>query len=155
MARVEDSVDIRAPIEIVFAAVTDPRRSLDWNPTLVDVSNMTGLPPAVGTSWRQIANYVGRRVTLDCRIAEYNPPHEGVLDISGDYAGRIVTLCESVQGATRLVQTIEFEPPGGIAGRLAMAVIQPVIKREIDRTLTRQREILEREAGTSDGSETS
>lgn len=152
MTRIEDSVDVNAPIDVVFSAVTDPRRSVEWNPAIIEVTDIAGIPPGVGTSWRQVASYMGRTATLRCRIVEFSPPHEGILEITGDYSGRVVTLCETVEAKTRLVQAIEFAPPTGIAGKITMAVVQPAIRREISHTLARQREVLEREAGENGGS---
>src|SRR5579872_5869601 len=100
MTRIEDSIDINAPIDIVFAAVTDPRRTIEWNSAIVEVSEITGLPVQAGTSWRQVAHYMGRTASLQCRIIELNPPHEGVLEVTGDYEGRISTVLETVGGLT-------------------------------------------------------
>lgn len=146
MARIQDSIDIRAPIDQVFQAITDPRRTIEWNPAIIEVTDIAGLPPQVGTSWRQVAQYMGRTATLLCRIVELNPPYEGVLQVTGDYEGRISTICDTVDGVTRVVEAIDFTPPGGLAGKMAMAVVQPAIRREVAQTLARQREVLEREA---------
>jgi len=145
-------VRVKAPIEAVFGAVTDPRRTLDWNPGLVEVADVAGLPPGIGTSWRQVAHYAGRTVSLTCRVVAFSPPHVGVLDVTGDYEGKVTTRCQPADGGTLLSQTIEFTPPSGIRGRLAMAVAHPLIAREVSHTLHRQKVILEREAGGADES---
>jgi hypothetical protein len=152
MARVEESIDIAAPIEDVFAAITNPRRTPEWNAAIVEVSHVSDPQTRVGTTWRQVARYAGRTVTFHCRVDEYDPPHEGVLDVKGDYEARIVTLCESVEKQTRLVQSIDFAAPTGIRGRMEMAVVQPMIRHEMRRTMARQKEILEREVERNDGS---
>jgi uncharacterized protein YndB with AHSA1/START domain len=155
MASVEDSIVIQAPIDHVFSAVTDPRRTLEWNPSIVEVSDISGYPVHVGSSWHQVASVAGRMVKLTCRIVELRPPFEGILDVSGDQHGRVVTRCQESGGHTRLSQMIEFVPPTGMMGRMALTVIQPALKRELSHTLARQKDILEREVGAGSGSETS
>jgi uncharacterized protein YndB with AHSA1/START domain len=151
MTRVEESIDIDAPIDDVFAAVTDPRRTPQWNAAIVEVSELSDARVGVGLTWRQVARYAGRTVTFQCRVDEYNPPHEGVLDITGDYEARIVTLCERVERRTRVIQSIEFAEPTGLRGRLEMKVVHPLIRHEMRGTMARQKEALEREAKAESG----
>lgn len=152
MARVEDSIDIRAPAQVVFAAVTDPRRTLEWNSNIVSIDDVAGLPVGIGTSWTQVASIAGRSLTVSCTIVDYRPPHEGVLEVRGEYGGRIITRCHEHSYSTHLTQVIEFEPPRGLMGQMAMAMIVPRLKREIRQTLLRQRDVLERETQAAGGS---
>jgi uncharacterized protein YndB with AHSA1/START domain len=151
MVRLEESIDIDAPVETVFGAVTDPRRAHEWNTAIVEVSDVSDSSIGEGTTWRQVARYAGRTAKFQCRVAEYRPPHEGVLDISGDYEAQIVTVCESVARRTRLIQSIDFAGPSGLRGRMEMAVIQPIVRREMRQSMARLKEVLERETGAGSG----
>lgn len=154
MARVQQSVEIRAPQAAVFAAVTDPRRTLEWNPNIVDVREVSSGEPALGTTWRQTAMIAGRPLELRCRIARWDPPRSGTLEIAGAQRATVVTECIHLGQATRVVQTIDFDPPGGILGGLAGPLIGQQLGRELARSLHRQRAALEGEFGGTDGSRT-
>ena len=151
MPVVEDTIDIRAPIDRVFEALTDPRRGPEWNPNIVDVQMLSGMPIGEGTSWRQVTVMLGRPTNLLCRITRYRAPHEGLLEVSGAYGGRIWTLCEENGGVTRVTQRLEYEIPGGALGRMAAGLAGTAIRREMVKGMQRQRETLEREAGGHGG----
>lgn len=152
MARVSESIDIRVPCERVFAAITDPRRTMEWNPNVIALEDLSDQTAHQGTSWIQTAMIAGRATQLHCRIVGWQPPHVGVLDISGDQKGSVRTECREVGGATRVVQTIDFTPPGGLLGAMAGGLIARQIGSELSRSLRRQRETLEREWRESGGS---
>lgn len=154
MAQVEAAIDIRAPIELVFPAITDPRRACEWNDNVADVTNISDHPVRQGSTWRQVTIMAGRPTNLNCRIAAFRPPYEGVLEISGGQKGSVRTLCDPVPGGTRVRQILDFVPPGGALGRLAAKAISPVIYRELSQALERQKVALEREAAGTPGSRT-
>lgn len=147
MPTIEESVDIRAPVTEVFAAITDPRRSVEWSPSVKAVTPASPLPVQVGTTWRQRVGMAGTTVMLDCRVVALMPPHDGVLEISGDQRGRLTTRCREGDGLTRVTQTLMYDVPGGIAGSIMAKVAQPIIRREMVQSLARVRETLERERG--------
>lgn len=147
MPTIEESTDIRAPIETVFAAITDPRRATEWSSSVIEVTDIAPLPVQVGTAWRQRAGMAGSTVSLTCRVVVYRPPYEGALEISGDQRGRLTTLCAAKNGATHVTQTLDFASPGGLAGSMMAKVAQPIIKREMAQSLARVRAALERRGG--------
>jgi uncharacterized protein YndB with AHSA1/START domain len=151
MTQIEESLNIKAPLEAVFQALTDPRRTVEWNPNIIEVSDVEH-PVRVGSSWRQVTMVAGRRMNLNCRVERYEPPHVGVLHISGDQTGKTWTKCQAVDGTTRVSQGIEFEVPAGMFGRVAAGFARGMLQRELAHTMARQRDILEREAGASGGS---
>jgi uncharacterized protein YndB with AHSA1/START domain len=146
MPVVEHSADIRAPIDAVFDLLTDPRRSSEWNPNVVDVRDVQ-LPVDVGSTWRQTAIAVGRQMNLLCRVVRFERPHYGEVEISGDQRGRIWTVCQEGPGVTHVTQGIEFEVPGGMLGRLMGGVAGPMMERELVQTMERQRAALEGNGG--------
>lgn len=153
MTSVEQTIEIRAPIERVFDALTDPRRGPEWNPNIVEVTDFSGYPVHEGTTWRQVVMMLGRPMRLTCRVAEFQPPYAGVVEISGDQRGRIWTRCAERGAATHVVQGMEFVPPGGALGRLGAGMMRGRIQQELHGTMVRQRDALMAEGG-DDGSRT-
>lgn len=151
MARVEHSVNIQAPIHLVFSAVTDPRRGSEWNPNIVEVTEVSDPVVRKGTTWRQKAVLIGRPEDFICRVIDYDPPHSGVLEISGAHYAELTTRCEPRGGLTHVLQKMEFEVPGGILGHLASGFVGERLKRELMGTMERQRVTLEKEVKGGSG----
>jgi uncharacterized protein YndB with AHSA1/START domain len=155
MGEITESVDIMAPIDHVFAALTDPRRGPEWNPAITGIEGLTPGPSQVGTQWNQSTLVAGRAIKLMCKITRLEPPTYGVLEISGDQRGTITTHCTPTTGGTRVTQTLDFVPPGGIFGQMAGGFLSNALRREMMRTMERQRAVLESEAGAERESRTS
>lgn len=151
MPTVEQSIDIRAPIEEVFDAITDPRRTPEWNTSITEVSGVT-YPMQTGSTWSQTVMVAGRPVKLNCKVTRYERPHDGEVEVSGDQRGYIWTRCASLDGSTRVVQRVEYEPPGGMLGRMMGGMISGMVEKELRQTLTRLRDTLESEDGVVRGS---
>lgn len=148
MTVVEESVDIPAPIEAVFTALTDPQRGPEWNLSIVEVTDFSGYPVQVGTTWVQVVMMLGRPMRLTCRVREYQPPHQGLVEVSGAQRGRIWTRCQDLGGTTRVVQGMDFTPPGGVLGRIGMGMLKGQIQREMHDSMMRQRDTLAGMGGT-------
>jgi uncharacterized membrane protein len=151
MTKVIETIDIRAPQDFVFAAITDPRRTMDWNSNIVELGRLSENPPRPGTTWSQTAVMAGRPAKLNCRISAWNPPEIGVLDISGDQTAKVTIRCTSAGSATCVEQTIDFKPPGGLIGAVAGNLIAQQVRRELRKTLQRQRDVLEAENRGTNG----
>ena len=144
MTKIEETVDVRAPIEDVFEAVTDPIRIPEWNASVIEVQDFSGYPVGIGSTWRQSISVAGRVLNLVCTVDRYDPPREGSFQVSGDQQGYVWTICQDMGGLTRLTQGVDFEPPGGMLGKMMGPVIASAMRQEIARTMQRQREALEK-----------
>jgi uncharacterized protein YndB with AHSA1/START domain len=155
MVQIQESVDIRAPIDRVFEALTDPRRGPEWNPNLVNVRDIIPEPVQVGTTWKQTVMMAGRSIDLTCRVIRLEAPRAGALEVTGAHGGRITTDCAEMDGMTRVTQTIEFEPPKGVFGKMAGGFVSNAVRREMARSMDRQKLTLELEYGAQSGSQAS
>jgi uncharacterized membrane protein len=149
--QVRETTDIRAPRDVVFEAITDPRRTMEWNPNIVDLRDVQGIPVGVGSHWIQATRIAGRMLELQCRIVRWEPPAIGVLEVSGPQQAVITTECVSIAGGTRVVQTIDFKPPGGLIGAMAGGLIGQQLMRELRGSMKRQKAALEGLHGGSGG----
>jgi uncharacterized protein YndB with AHSA1/START domain len=155
MGEISETVDIMAPIDRVFAALTDPRRGSDWNPAITGIDGITPGPTKPGTRWNQSTLIGGREIKLVCTITELQPPSYGVLEVSGEQRGTITTHLLAIDEGTRVTQTLKFVPPGGIFGQMAGGFLSNALRREMMRTMERQRTIIEAESGPQRESRTS
>jgi uncharacterized protein YndB with AHSA1/START domain len=155
MGEIQETIHIRAPIDRVFAALTDPGRGPEWNPAITGMQGVSPGPAHVGTQWNQTTLIGGRPMNLVCRITQLDPPRFGVLEVSGDQRGKITTHCFEVEDGTQVTQKLEYVPPGGLFGGLAGGFISHALRREMMRTMDRQRTIIEQECAAQRGSRTS
>jgi uncharacterized protein YndB with AHSA1/START domain len=151
MGQIEHTSDIAAPLDLVFSALTDPRRGTQWNSNIIEVTEVSDTIVRQGTTWHQKALVMGRPEDLFCRVVEYDPPRSGLLEISGAHHAKITTRCEARGTGTHVFQRMEFDMPGGIFGRLAGGFVGERLKRELVQTMERQRLALEKEAKDGSG----
>jgi len=131
MPTTERTVEIHAPLERVFAFVTDMRNHRlvvppETQEQLVDAGN---IPMRLGTVVRLRARYGGIRWTLSSRITVFEPP-DPLLPISAYFRDEQVNgpfalwqhdhwFTALSDGSTRLTDRFTFAAPFGLLGRLA------------------------------------
>lgn len=92
------SVTIAAPVQTVFAALTELERFPQWNPSVL-VERLDGAPLAVGTRHRHTS---GDRV-LETQIAHVDAPNRFVVDFDDRRTrGRFEYRLHPTAGGTRL-----------------------------------------------------
>jgi uncharacterized protein YndB with AHSA1/START domain len=143
--------DMQAPIESVFAAITDPKRGAHWNPNVLEVTHLSTYPVREGTTWCQTTVLMGHPTKLNCKVVRLKPPYEGILEVSGPHRATIVTRCRTVEAGTRVTQSIEFQLPGGPLGAMAAKLVTPQMHREMTESLARVKEAVELESVGSNG----
>ena len=70
---------IMAPIEAVFATMTEIERWPDIISGISDIEVLTAGPMAIGTTFRETRQMYGRTATEEMTVAEFNAPHLFVL----------------------------------------------------------------------------
>ena len=100
MARYLDVIDLPLPIEGAFDYLADFARSAEWDPGVVAAERLTPGAPRLGSRFRVVASFLGRRLPLEYEIAALERPSRLVL-VGGD-------------ASLRSVDEISFAPrPGG------------------------------------------
>jgi uncharacterized protein YndB with AHSA1/START domain len=132
-------VDVDAPVEEVFAYLSDPARLHEWQQTTaVDV--LTDGPVGVGTRIRETREVLGRKLTQTVEVTEHDPPRrfalrvvEGPVKVDGEQE------LEERAGGTRIHVRAEGQAP-----RLAGAVMKPALERQLKAHYARLKATLER-----------
>lgn len=132
MARLEHSVTINRPIQEVFAYLSDIERQPEWVSSMSESRKTSSGPTEVGTTYRQIGKFLGRRTDLECEVTAYEPPT--VFAFRGRIGpGQIemrFTLSSEGPETTRLSQVVEGES-GGIF-KLADPLLVPIMKKQVE-----------------------
>ena len=74
MVRIEEHATINRPIDEVFAYASDIERQADWVSTLSESVKTTSGPTKVGTTYRQVVKFLGRRMEIENEVTAYQPP---------------------------------------------------------------------------------
>ncbi len=137
-------------IEEVFAFVTDPNKDPLWHASTLEAEQTSEGPVGVGTTYRIVLKFLGRRIETTYEIIEYEPPHKHCVRItSGPIPAVGCLLLEPTDGgSTRLTQTLD-RGELGFFFRLAEPLVRRAINRQSEADLATLKDLLE--AGESKG----
>ena len=126
----EDTVQINAPIEAVFAYLTDFRNTPKWHKNMKKVGWKTDGPYGVGSEYDWIETFAGMKMDIVGAITSWNPPYSftwkpttSPYPITGGW-----TLVS--EGASTLVTRYSDNQLSGIYKWLNMIMI-PMAKRQV------------------------
>ena len=108
--RVEEHVD--APVEAVWALVSDPTRYAEWSPENSGARWVRGASgPAVGARFRGANRNGWRRWSTDCRVVECDAPRRFAFDVSsvGIPVARWAYEVEPADGGGAVVRELWFD----------------------------------------------
>ena len=125
MTVVRKSIEIKAPIESVFTYFARPEHVSDQLKT--DVVGMSVVPMdikegmGVGTTFRVIGDFGGKRLEWDCQTTEFEREHRiAARQIEGPFKKWQITNEFKARGSnlTRVTMTVEYEMPFGPLGSI-------------------------------------
>jgi ligand-binding SRPBCC domain-containing protein len=136
MERIEQRIVIAAPIEQVFHFHDDTRNLLRITPPSIKVAIETMGEPGLGyevvLKVRQFGIFTMR---WKVKITEYTSPTlMSDEQVSGPFAfWKQTRRLRNVEGGTELTDIVEYQPPFGILGRIANAL---VIRNQVQQMFT-------------------
>ena len=141
--RQEHSVVIDRPVEEVFAFATDPNNDPLWLSTTLETERTSEGAVDVGTTFRNVSKFLGRRIETTMQVTENDPPHKQCVRItSGPIPGEGCYLFESTDGgSTRFTQTFEAEVGGFF--RLAEPLVGRALRRQTEADMATLKDLLE------------
>ena len=130
-AIVDRSVSINAPVEEVFAYVTDPMSQLEWLPSMVEVTDVNRTEHGVGSTYRwkykMAAILEGDNETL-----EFVPNERVVARSRGGIDSTWTWTYEPQDGGTKLSVHIEYTIPVLVQGKIGEVLVLRPNEREAD-----------------------
>jgi len=75
MATYRTRFEVPGAPEDVFAYLSDFSRTEEWDPGIVEASRLDAGPLGIGSRFRVVAGFLGRRVELEYELAEHKPSH--------------------------------------------------------------------------------
>ena len=141
--RVEESIEIRRPLNEVFDYVANPENLPEWSSLAIEVKDAPE-PLNEGDAFTTVGKFLGRRFETPFERASYEPNRRYT-----DRAARgpvpdqewTYTFEEVSEGATRLTRAAEGEPGGFF--KLADPLIERALKRQVRADLETLKDLLE------------
>ncbi len=135
---------VGAPIDRVFALITDPARMPEWLPSCRAVTPAPKLT-GKGDRHRILFERDGRRVDAEIEIIEYTPPHNyGWVEIRRRKGSRTYIHLQFQGGATKITMKYVWEPAGLRAWLLGQYYRRRDVHRMFDSLLQNLRKVLTR-----------
>jgi len=142
MITFETSIEIRRPVEAVFAFVSDPRNEPQWEKTVTEVRVTPDGPPAVGTKVTKVGSFLGVKLEATSEITALEPNRSlSFKGTSGPASLEATMHFEAVGEGTRLSGTFQVEP-GGLF-KVAGPLFASQAKKQLEADLQRLKDVLE------------
>jgi len=134
MVKITRRVTVNAPVEEVFAYLTDPSNLLEIWPSLLEVTDVQQLSEVIGSSYRWVYKMAGMRFRGKSEVVEYVANEAVTVKDSGEGKLEAVrrSTFEPANGGTKLTWETEYRIPIPLLGRLAEAVIVKLTENEAD-----------------------
>jgi len=145
MAKLEISTVINRPVEEVFAVLGNPENTPKWSSGSSEVKITSEGPIGVGTTYRSVRTFLGRRRESASEIIEYEPNRRYThKSISGPFPLESLMTFERVEGGTRVTVTGVGEPGGFF--KLAWPLLVSMMKRGFEADLANLKNLMEAHA---------
>jgi hypothetical protein len=147
MAGIISTIDIRAPIERVFAFATTAGNWPSWHPASLAVSGATDHSAASGEQITEEIRAAGRRWRALWTVRERTPPTRWVVDGSAEGGGSatITYRLSARNGGTRFERELVYEMPNAFWALLDFLLIRRRMAAQSAEALQRLKRLLESE----------
>ena len=141
MPTINNSINIGAPVEKVFAYVTDPLTTTEWFVGMTEVTDVSG--SGVGQHSRWTYTMIGIPFHGRSEITEHVPNQRSVSKQEGGLTSIITYTFSPYEGGTKLGMDIDYTIPVPVLGKLAEKVVFKRNQREVRLSMENIKERLE------------
>lgn len=141
MPKINTSININAPVDKVFAYITDPLHTLEWLVGVVQIKDVTGT--GVGQHYRWKYNMVGVPLRGETTVSEHVPNERRVTDSKGGATSRFTFTFAAHDGGTRVDLEIDYSIPVPVLGKLAEKLVLKRNQKEAELSMENIKERME------------
>ncbi len=141
MPKINNSINISAPVEKIFAYLSDPMNTPEWFVGMTEVTDVSG--SGVGQHSRWTYSMIGIPFHGDSKITEHVPNERLVSKQEGGLTSIITWTFAPHEGETKLDMDIDYTIPVPVLGKLAEKVVFKRNQREAEMSLQNLKERLE------------
>jgi uncharacterized membrane protein len=142
MSRIEESIEIKHPVDQVFAYVTDMRNLPKWVSSMQEVEQTSPGQMGVGTTLKGVYKVMGSRMAWTSRVTKYEPNKKWGESLSlGSTSGEELLTFDPVAGGTKI--TFVFDSKVGGFLKLLAPLMNSSMRKQTKADLVRLKGILE------------
>jgi len=141
MPTINNSTNINAPVEKVFAYVTDPPTTPEWLVGATEVTDVTG--SGVGQHYHWKYNMLGVPLRGETTVSEHVPNERRVTESKGGVTSTWTFTFTPHDGGTKLDLELDYTIPVPVLGKLAEQLVLKRNQREADLSMENLKERLE------------
>ncbi|MDE3089018.1 MAG: SRPBCC family protein [Chloroflexota bacterium] len=134
MSKLERTIAINAPVEKVFAYLTQPTNFPEIWPSMVEVKEVKNIG-GVGGQFSWVYKMAGMRFEGKSEYAEFVPNQRVVAKSSGGLSSTFVWTYQRANGGTQLRVEVEYKVPLPLLGKLAEQFVVKQNEHEMDTLL--------------------
>jgi uncharacterized membrane protein len=145
MAKIEENVEIRRPVDQVFAYVANISNLTRWESAILEVEQTSQGQMGIGTTFRGANKMMGRRMPWTSTITEYEPNKKWSETISsGSSLIEEHLIFSPIEGGTKFTQVFDMKA-GGLL-KLFTPLMASTMCKQSKGNLSKLKSILESQA---------
>jgi uncharacterized protein YndB with AHSA1/START domain len=141
MPTINNSINISAPVEKVFAYLADPLSGPEWFVGMSEVTDVTG--SGVGQHYHWKYSMIGIPLHGETTVAEQVPNERLVIDSKGGVTSKFTYTFAPHEGGTKLDLEIDYTIPIPVLGKLAEQLVLKRNQRDMDVSMENIRDNME------------
>jgi uncharacterized membrane protein len=142
MARIEESIEIKRPVDKVFAYTTEAKNWPKWQSFIPEAEQMSQGPVNIGTTFKGISRMMGRSMRWTAIATEYEANKKwGKKITSGSVAFEEHMTYTPVEGGTTFTILYDMKVSGFL--KLLSPLLVGSMRRETKKSLGNLKNILE------------
>lgn len=131
-----------------FALTIDPKRDPEWNNSVIEVKDVSGMLDKVGASYIAMLKLGGRQLETRWEVTKVEKPKLLEQTASSPRGGQATstTTFEPAGGGTDITIEVDYELPGGFVGGMADKLfVERAIERDVKHSIENFKAICEAE----------
>ena len=142
MARIEESVEIKCPVDKVFAYTTEAKSWPKWQSILMEAEQTSQGPMCVGTTFKGTSRMMGLSMKWTAKVTEYEPNRKWAKNITcGSMIIEEHVTYDPIEG--RIKFTIVYVMKVGGFLKLFSPMVVSSMRKETKKSLSNLKSILE------------
>ena len=130
MTTINSSININAPVEEVFAYLSDPMNIPEWMVGMTEVMDVTG--SGVGEQYHWKYKMAGVPLRGESTISEHVPNERRVAESKGGITSTFTFTFAPHEGGTKLDVDVDYTIPIPVLGKLAEKLVLKWNEREME-----------------------
>jgi len=129
--QVTSTVVVAAPPDEVFAYLSDAENNPEWQSGMVSAQWTSEGPIGVGSTYDQVATFLGRRIESTFEVGEFEPRRRiKASSTGGSFPITFTRMVEPADGGTRVTAIISGDSSGFF--KIAEPIMQRMVQRSVD-----------------------